>query len=140
MGSFEEGFADVERTADGTARAAEGLFKAARQLRRAAQEGDIAAVRRAAGRLEELASGVRQEVSNTQAAWPFSEETEESYMRDEYRAELMRAAAATQLSVSEIDGRILAFPSIVRIQPGTGPYGSTASEFQEFGRPASCGC
>jgi hypothetical protein len=117
MDSFEKGFADVERAADGTARAADSLLKAAKQLRRAAQDGDIAAVRRTCERLPGSLEAIRQEVANAQSAWPFASEAEETYLRDAYRAELLEQAEIEQLAFSEVDGRILAFPSIVRVQP-----------------------
>ena len=58
---------------------------------------------------------VRQEVANARGSWPFAEEAEVAYLREEYEAELLAAAHAAGLQMDQRDGRLLAFPSVVRI-------------------------
>lgn len=115
--NFEQGFAEVERAADSAGRATDALLKATRQLRKAALEGDLTLLRRSSERLDSLLAAVKLEIGNARDAWPFSAESEEAYLRDEYRAELLTTADSAQLRISEQDGRLLAFPSVIRIQP-----------------------
>ncbi len=118
MSTFEQGFADAERAAANAERAAEAVVAAAKQLKRAAAEGNIAALRKAADRLTQTVEAVRQESANAQAAWPFASDADEQYLREAYEDELVQLARAAGLEMRELDGRLIASPSVVRVMPG----------------------
>ena len=117
MSSFELAFNDTERAAASTIRSAAGLGKLAKRLEKAAQEGNIAAIKRAQGELGNAVSQLAQEVDNAVKIWPFHDDEEEQYLRDGYADELRGVAAQQGLTVRERDGRLIASPSIVRVLP-----------------------
>lgn len=59
----------------------------------------------------------RQELSNAKAAWPFSEAAQQEYMTSRYSSELRQEAANIGLQIHERDGRLLAYPSVLRVLP-----------------------
>ncbi len=118
MNSFEQAFTDTERAADSTLKSATDLVKLARQLQKAAKEGNITALKRAQGRLETQLSDLRQTVANAAQAWPFGDEEEKQYLKDNYSAELLRAASEQGLVIYERDGRLISHPSVVRVLSG----------------------
>ena len=93
------------------------LAGATKQLHRAAALGDIPKVRKASERLLAILESTRQEVGNASSAWSLSPEEEEAYLRDEYAADLISAAKAENLQIQQLDGVLVAFPSIVRVLP-----------------------
>lgn len=113
--TFERGFLDVERAATAAEQASKGLLTVARQMHKAALEGDIAKMRRASERLQAALEVARQEVANARSAWPYSPEAEEAYLRDGYEQELLDAGKAEGLRIDCQDGRLVSFPSVVRI-------------------------
>lgn len=116
--SFERGFADVERAAKGAEKASQALVALTKAVAKAAKDGDLGAIERATDRLDAAMAALRQEVSNTKTAWPMQADQVEAYMNAGFGAELLEAAEAAGLAMSERDGRYVAFPSIVRILPG----------------------
>lgn len=117
MKTFEQGFEETERTADSASKAAGGLLAITKQLKKAARDGDIAALRRSAERLGSAIDAARQEVANARESWPFADDEEEAYLKDGYESEIVAAAGAAGLRIDQRDGRLLAFPSVVRILP-----------------------
>ena len=117
MTTFERGFADTERAATAAAQAAGTVVTAAKQMQRAAIEGDIAKIRRASERLGAAVDAAREEVANAKVAWPFTQEAEEAFLRDEYERELLDVARTEGLRIHRQDQRLVAFPSVIRILP-----------------------
>ncbi len=117
MTTFEQGFEEAERAADAASKAVGSLLAATKQLKKAARDGDTAAIRRSSERLGLAMDAVRQEVVNARGSWPFGEDAEEAYLKDDYETELLAAARAAGLRMDQRDGRLLAFPSIVRVLP-----------------------
>ena len=118
MGSFEQGFNDVEQAAASTANSAASLAKLAKALEKAAKEGNIGAIRRIQADLGKAVDTLRQEVANSSSAWPFKEDEEEQYLNSHYSAELRATAREKGLEIYERDdGRLISHPSIVRILP-----------------------
>lgn len=113
--SFERGFADVERAAAGALKAAQGLVTLTKAVEKAARDGDLTAIERATDRLDGALAVLRQELVNARTAWPMAPDEVERYLVSGYGDELLEAARATGLAMSERDGRFVAFPSIVRI-------------------------
>ena len=115
--TFEVGFADTERAAAAATKIVSTLAGALKQLHRAVLEGDISKMRKASDRLALVIESTRQEVSNTRAAWPFTPEAEETYLRDSYAREIIEMAKAEGLQIQQRDDGLVAFPSILRVLP-----------------------
>ena len=118
MPTFEQGFADAEKAADSVLNELTRFSNLARQLRKAAREGNIAAVRRSAERLQGGLNLVRQEVANAANAWPFTPDDEQRYLQEQYVGELMDEARKKNIQMYHRDGRLIAHPSVVRVMPG----------------------
>ena len=118
MTTFEQGFADTEKAADSVLNALNSVSVLAKQLRKASQDGNIAAVRRASGRIQDGLNLIRQEVANAANAWPFTPEEEEGYLQERYPSELQEEAKKKNLQIFDRDGRLIAHPSVVRVMPG----------------------
>ncbi len=118
MPTFEEGFAAAESAADSMLKSLVYVSTLVRQLRRAAQDGNIAAVRRASERLDTGVNLIRQEASTAANAWPFTAEAERGYLEGRYAEELKGEAQKKGLQVFDRDGRLIAHPSVVRVMPG----------------------
>ena len=118
MTNFEQAFSDTESAAASTLKSANDLARVARHMQKAAKEGNISAIRRAAERLTISLGALRQEVVNATATWPFDDEGEEEYLKKQYAAELRSAATEKGLDLYERDGRLISYPSIVRVLPG----------------------
>ena len=118
MDSFERAFCDTERAADSTLRSATEMAKLARQLQKAAKGGNIAVIKKTQDKLDAALRNLDQVVTNAVRCWPFQDEEEERYLKGGYTAELRRAASEMDLEIHERDGRLVSYPSIVRILPG----------------------
>jgi hypothetical protein len=116
--SFEQAFAEAERSAAAAVKAGGQIASAAKQMQKAAQEGDITKLRKTAERLALVSDGARQDVANARTAWPFSESEERDYLADGYEAELLEEALRSGLKIYARDARLLAYPSILQIMPG----------------------
>jgi hypothetical protein len=117
MATFEQGFAETERAAAATVQATKTLSSIALQMQKAAQAGNIPAIRRLAERLRNASAAARQEAANLADVWPFDQQAEEEYMRQNYRDELLSTAAGIGLEISRRDDALICFPSILRISP-----------------------
>lgn len=118
MDSFEQAFSDTERAAKSTLDSAGELIRLAKQLQKASREGNLAAMKRVQGRLDDAMGSLGQTVTNAVQAWPFRDGEEEQYLRDGYSAELRRIASEQGLDMHERDDRLISHPSVVRILPG----------------------
>ena len=118
MDTFERAFSDTEQAAAATLAAAAALVRQAKALQKAAREGNIAAIKGQQSSLESALSNLGQTVKNSVQIWPFQEEQEEQYLREDYAAELIQVAAAQGLQIHERDGILFSSPSFVRILPG----------------------
>ena len=68
--------------------------------------------------MDDALQGLRQEVANAIATWPFEDGAEADYLREHYAGELQSTAEKHGLAIYERDGRLISYPSIVRIFPG----------------------
>ena len=116
--SFEQACHDTETAAASTLKSATELAKLARSLQKAAKEGNVAAIKRTASRLDDALQALRQEVANAVATWPFEDGAEADYLREHYAGELQSTAEKHGLAIYERDDRLISYPSIVRIFPG----------------------
>jgi hypothetical protein len=116
--TFEQAFADAERSAAAAAKAGSLVVSAAKQMQKAAQEGDIRKLRLTAEKLASATDAARQDVANAKTAWPFSEIEEREYLTNEYDRELREEAKQAGLNIKPLDAaRLFAYPSILRILP-----------------------
>lgn len=118
MDSFEQAFSDTERAAKSTLDSAGELIRLVKQLQEASREGNLVAMKRTQGRLNDALGTLGQTVANAVQAWPFQEGEEEQYLRDGYSSELRRIASEQGLDMHEQDDRLISHPSVVRILPG----------------------
>lgn len=118
MVGFEQAFSDTERAAEAARKSAANVVLQARALTKAAQSGNIAGIKRGQEKLAETLTELRREVSNVTSCWPFTDEAEEKrHLEERYAGELREVAAENNLKVYEQDGRLIAYPSIVRMLP-----------------------
>lgn len=115
--TFEQAFADAERSAAAAVKAGTLIATSAKQMLKAAQEGDITKLRRTAERLAVVSDAARQDIANAKSAWPFLEAEEREYLANGYEAELRDEALRVGLKIYSRDARMLAYPSILRIVP-----------------------
>jgi hypothetical protein len=115
--TFEQAFAEVERSAQAAGKAGGSIVSAARQLQKAAQEGDISKIRKASDKLATVTNAARQDIANARTAWQFSDSDEKDYMLSRYTQELCEEAERTGLKIYERDARLLAYPSILQVLP-----------------------
>ena len=115
--TFEQGFAEVERAADRVLKVTAALAATTKALLRAARDGDVTSISKSSQKLAGLAETVLQEVSNCRSAWPFSPESEERFLKDEYFNELIRLAEKEGLKVQRRDAQLVSYPYIVRVLP-----------------------
>jgi hypothetical protein len=117
MSSFEESFSVLEQAAANVVRAAKGLTACSATLKRAAAAGDLVAVGKSRERLTRQLDQLREEVGVAATSWPFKPHEEEEYLKTKYEAELEHAARTRGLSVQHVDGRLVIFPSVIRVVP-----------------------
>ena len=118
MSGFEQAFGDVEVSAASTIASAQGLVSLAKRMQKAAREGNIAGVKRARSELDAALRELRQAVAGAVASWSLTEDEEQRYLEDGYADEFRAAAEEQGLNVYERDGKLISYPSIVRILPG----------------------
>jgi hypothetical protein len=115
--SFEQAFANAERSAAAAAKAGAQIVSAAKQMQKAAQEGNIRRLHESAERLGSATDAARQDVANARGSWPFAESDERDYLANGYEDELRDEAERAGLKLQSRDSRLLAYPSIVQISP-----------------------
>ena len=117
VAGFERAFSDVEKNAAAVLKSASGVMSHARALARAARSGNLAAIERCRERLGDALVTLRQEVSNADSSWPFTDEEEKRYFEENYAGELRETATAKGLKIHERDGLLFSYPSVVRVLP-----------------------
>src|SRR5262245_21211890 len=103
METFEQGFVSAERGADNATKSVAKVLAQTRAMQKAARLGDLHALRLALNGMTEQLSVLIDEVAAAQQSWHLSEETEQSYLQEGYKAELMRAAEAAGVRLFERD-------------------------------------
>ncbi len=118
MGEIEQAFGDAEAAADAAGKAAGDVARRARAMMKAAQAGNIGTLRKAQDDLGAALATLEDEVRAARGAWRWSSAEEEAYLGGGYASELRTAAEAAGVELHERDGYLVAYPSLVRIQPG----------------------
>lgn len=117
MAELEQAFGDTEKAAQAARKSAAAVVSRAGALAKAAQTGNVAAIKRGQKDLDAALETLRQEVANTRSCWPFAEAEERRLFAQDYARELRDAAAKTGLEMHERDGRLIAYPSVLRVLP-----------------------
>ncbi len=117
MKTLEEAFLETEQTALALQKSAAKLVSLARQMAKGANQGNITAIKRLQGNLQELLNDVEQNVSSAQTCWPLSDEEELEIMNERYAGDLIQFAEENDLKIYEQDGALISYPSIVRVLP-----------------------
>ncbi len=112
-------FASLEVSATASAKSAASVRSVARQLEKAAQLGDVGKIQRLLTKLDQVRSTLGQDVKNTIASWHVSDEEIIDYLSTQYEGELISQARAVGLEIRVQDDRLVAYPSLVRIIPGS---------------------
>ncbi len=116
---FENAFGRVEAAATDTLSAVRELAKVARQLEKAARVGNVKALKRSQGRIEDAMTGLRHAADRAVRSWPFDTGEEERYLDEDYTAELIQTASERGVDIYERDGQLICAPSSVKILPKT---------------------
>lgn len=95
-------------------KAAELLARSFKKLRKAAKEGQIGQIESGLAALPEAAAAAGRSVDGLAGAWQFDAKT---WMADGYREELWAVADAAGLRLVERDGRLYAFPLMLKLEP-----------------------
>lgn len=111
--TFEYALDGVLRDAEAAQRAGIAVVKAGKKLAAAAKVGDVAAIEKAIRDLTEATTQVAQQSTNTKDGWDFDlgAYAHSGGLRDE----IFARASKCDLQLTEQDGRIFSYPSLVRL-------------------------
>ena len=116
--TLEEALADMERRTDVAATCAKKYLNAILTAKKSSVHGDLAAMKKALSDAREALQLVRAEFANTASAWPFDETEELDYFESGgFSRELLAAGASLGLTIAEEDGRLMCYPSVIRLEP-----------------------
>jgi hypothetical protein len=104
-----------EQQLGGLERQAQAVLRAAHRLRKAAQEGAVAGFASAIGAVRDDAAKLQDAVG--QAANPPAIDVGEKFANGTFLAELAEAAAAANVTLVQRDGRVTAYPVVLRLEP-----------------------
>jgi len=104
-----------EQQLGGLERQAQAVLRAAHRLRKAAQEGAVAGFASAITAVRDDAAKLQEAVG--QAANPPAIDVGEKFASGTFLAELAAAAAAANVTLVQRDGRVTAYPVVLRLEP-----------------------
>jgi len=104
-----------EQQLGGLERQATAVLRAARRLRKAAQEGAVAGFASAITTVRDDAARLQEAVG--QAANPPAIDVGETFADGTFLAELAAAATAANVTLVQRDGRVTAYPVVLRLEP-----------------------
>jgi hypothetical protein len=104
-----------EQQLGGLERQAAAMLRAARRLRKAAQEGAVAGFASAITTVRDDAAKLQDAIA--QAAKPPAIDLGESFANGTFLTELAEAAAAANVTLVQRDGRVTAYPVVLRLEP-----------------------
>src|ERR1700722_5213260 len=108
LGAWEASLARLEQQAA-------AVLRAAKQLRRAAQDGALAGAAAAQGALKESAGKLAESI--TRDAQPPAIDVPAAFEDGSFLTELSAAAAAAGVTLVQRDGRVTAYPVVLRLEP-----------------------
>jgi hypothetical protein len=114
--TIEAAFARAEADADAAIKAATSVLSTLKRYRSAARQGKIREIRVAGDAARQGIDALDAQVAELAGSWSFDEE---AYLQDGgYVAELIGQAERAGLRISELDGRLYCYPSLIRVLPG----------------------
>ena len=118
--TFDDALTEAEKVAEAARRATAAVALRVRKVKKASTDGNVADLRKVAGEislLQEQLGGCLAalfEAVDAAVEWPASENADQSF-KARYSAELCAAAESRDLAISERDGFLTTFPSIVSV-------------------------
>jgi len=112
---LEGALARTEADADSAIKTALALVAQLKRVRKAAQTGSVRDLQKTIEQAEQLAAAARDAVSAAGTGWRFDTRT---YLESgEFTRELLALAERAGVAVQEQDGRIVSYPSLLRVLP-----------------------
>ncbi len=108
--------AAAQADAEAVIKAAGTVVRELKKARASALVGQVRELRRALSQAESLAAELAEQVARSRSAYDIDES--EWLASGAYTKELLAAATQAGLSMFEEDGRLLCYPSLVRVLPG----------------------
>ncbi len=115
-GSLEAALAAAQGDTEAAIKAAGTVVRELKKARASALTGQVRELRRALSQAESLAAELAGQVVRSRSAYDIDES--EWLASGAYTKELLAAASQAELSMFEEDGRLLCYPSLVRVLPG----------------------
>ncbi len=112
---LERALAQTEADAESAIKTALALVAQLKRLRKLAQTGSVRDLQRSIDQAEQLAGATRDAVSAARTGWRF--DTRDHLESGSFTRELLALAEAAGIVVQEQDGRVVSYPSLVRILP-----------------------
>lgn len=112
---FEQALGAAQADVEAAAKAAGAVTRELKKARAAAVTGQVRELRKALNAAAELSAELADQVSKAGVAYDVDES--ELLESGAYLKELLAAAAAAELQMFEEDGRLLCYPSLVRVLP-----------------------
>jgi hypothetical protein len=113
---FEAALAATERDVDGALKTVAAALRELRKARAGAKNGQVRDLRKALAAAEAAATALVGEVRSATAGFDLDEQ--DCLASGAYAKELIEAASTADVAMFEEDGRLLCYPSVVRILPG----------------------
>ena len=117
MAGLEDALTAVQAKIDETQKAADRLVKLLRRLGQAARTGNINEMEKGLAQVGEIAADAAQGAAALAGAWTFDAK---AYLGAGFLDELKQAAEQAGVYLTEKDGRIYAFPLVLRIADDIG--------------------
>jgi hypothetical protein len=114
--TIEAAFARAEAEADAAIKSATSVLSTLKRYRSAARQGKIRDIRVAGEAARQGIGSLDAQVADLAENWSFDDE--EYLQNGGYVAELIGRAQREGLRISELDGRLYCYPSLIRILPG----------------------
>lgn len=113
--SLEAALARTERDVDSALKAAQALLGQLKRVKKAAHTGSTRDLETALEQAVQLAGATRDSAAAAKSGWRF--DTRDYLESGSFTHEILAVAARQKLVVQEQDGRIVSFPSLVRVLP-----------------------
>jgi len=115
-GRFEGAMADMERRIGDAITSVNRSLAGLKQAQRAARSGDLAGLHKALDGQRDAARAAHADASGLAQSWPMSAQDEQAYFESGgFVREVLERARAERLNVEDVDGVLMAYPSVVRV-------------------------
>lgn len=114
---LEEALARTQADAESAIKTATALLTLLKRVRKVAQTGSVRDLERAAEQADQLASATRDAVVAARSGWRF--DTRSHLESGDFTRELLSLAEERGVRVEEQDGRVVSYPSLVRVLPAS---------------------